>query len=150
MVLQSSPERTLEASIFSDNADLAAFLRTFNKHFEGFGGVNLDVAIQPATFRVSRELQFARLECASATTTITADWTELSTTQLVRSDVMNFGGQIGRSYEVSSVIVSAHSGAIVVNGERRPGHVIDGYGALPKSAFLAFCETWIRLESDGQ
>ena len=147
-LLRRSPGRPLEAIVFGDNTELAAFLCTFNQHFEGFQTIGLDGAMQPAKFHTRRASGSAQLECVAPMTTIRVEWSELGTPRMNRSDILDFGRQVGRSYEVSSVIVPANSGSIVIDDERQPGRVIDGYGALPKSAFLAFCETWTRLGSD--
>jgi len=149
-LLRRSPWRPLEASVFGDNADLAAFLCTFNQHFEGFQTVDLGGTMQFAKFRTRRESDSVQLDCVTPTNTIRVAWSELGTPRMNRSDVLDFGKQVGRSYEVSSVIVPANSGSIVIDGERQSGRVVEGYGALPKSAFLAFCETWTRLGSDAQ
>ena len=144
-LLQRSSEHNLVVSVFTDNADLARFAITFNQHFEGFQGVSFDVEIQSATFSTCIGSESVELECVSAEKTVQVQWKGLTKPYILRSEIIDFGKQVGRSYEVSSVIISANSASILVNDELQPGRVVDGYGALPKSAFVAFCETWARL-----
>jgi len=135
-----------KGQIFTDNLGLIDLLRSFNQHFAGFESTGWDVAAEPARFRMKRANDCFSLECASDVHVIDMEWRNLGSPYLLRSQVSDFGGEGGRSYEVSSVIVPASSGSIHLDGRSQPGTVIGPYGSLPKSAFLAFCETWSRLK----
>ena len=149
-LLRASQGLALEASVFSDNAELAGFLSTINQHFEGFQGTRLAVPVRAAELRVHRSADAVELDCASDKHAVRVSWKGLGRPRIVRSTLTDFGNRAGLCYEVSTVIIPAASGSIVIDGERQQGHVVDGYGALPRSAFLAFCETWTRIAPEPQ
>jgi len=144
-LLRASRGLALEASIFADNPGLAGFLSAINQHFEGFQGTPLSVPVRSAEIRVDRGSDSVELDCVSEKHAVRVSWKGLGRPRIVRSTLSDFGNQAGLSYEVSTVIIPATSGSIVIDGEPQQGQVVDGYGALPRSAFLAFCETWTRI-----
>jgi hypothetical protein len=135
--------------VYTDDVDLIPFLVSFNQHFLGFEEFDLGAAIaQPADFAVSSQADALELHCRSGQSELRVVWRGLGAPFILRSNAVDFGGEIGRSYEVSSVIRAAQDGEIRLNGSRQPGALIKNYGSLPRSAFLALCETWARLAKD--
>lgn len=137
----------LEPHAYAERPGLASFLATFNKHFKGFEQGQLEATVaQPAEFSVSRADDSVEMHCMSSDLEIQVTWTGLGVPFVTRTNALDFGGEVGRSYEISSVIRTARDGVVFVNGKKQPGTVASEYGSLPRSAFLAFCETWTRLE----
>lgn len=135
--------------IFTDNTDLVEFCVSFNQHFLGFESIDWKVeaikveAIKAKLEMVRKDDRYT-LNCSHGGGTITATWGDLEPPYINRAMNTDFGNEVGRSYDVSCVIISAGSGSIEVDGKALAGAVSAPYGGLPRSAFLAFCETWSR------
>jgi hypothetical protein len=136
----------LKRRIFADNPGVVGFLRTFNDHFKGFEGIGWPSEAEPAQFQMRHDSDEAALDCTTENGTVRLEWRDLSPAYLRRSHVHDFGQEPGRSYEVSTVILPAGGGSIYIDGKSQPGAVAGPYGNLPRSAFLAVCETWSRLK----
>jgi hypothetical protein len=122
------------------------FLTGLNQHFLGFEAVEwASVPPEPARFEARWTGDAYRLTCSHDDGTIDATWRDFDDAQMLSQRSIDFGNVAGRSYDISSVIIGSSTAMIEVDGRSLPGSIQAPYGALPKSAFLAFCETWTRL-----
>jgi hypothetical protein len=145
--LLRTKDDTLKSHVYTDRMELVPFLATFNQHFKGFEQADLGSTLaQKAEFRISREDDSVEMRCISHSQEIGVIWHGLGTPFVTRTNASDFGGEVGRSYEISSVIRPAKDGAVFVDGKKQPGAVVDEYGGLPRSAFLALCETWTPMD----
>ena len=135
-LLRTGADGRAGVTAYSTGKELAAFLWSFNRFFGGFEGVPLDAINSSTAFRLDRGPDAIRLDCTSPS--------DAASDVVQRSPVYDFGGEAGRTYEVTSTVAAVEHGSISVNGESLPGSVVDNYGDLARSAFLAWSETWVR------
>jgi hypothetical protein len=145
-LLRSPAGSRAGVTAYSVNRELARFLWSFNQYFGGFEDVPVEAYEESADFRLFREKDSVRLDCASETGAVRVEWNGFASPGLNRSRIADFGREAGRSYDAASVVCPVTHGSISVSGERLPGAVVDDYADLPRSAFLAWCETWVRVE----
>ncbi len=132
-------------TIFANNEPLGRYVTdTFNQFFVDFQDRGLEAArVTAAQFVYAADTASpSSLQCKASGATIDLHWSDYGEGQMGRSIQHGFGSDRSRSYEVSSVIVPAHTARIAVNGHPVSGRPKPNYGALPLSAFLAFAETW--------
>lgn len=132
--------------IFAEAKAPIDFFKSLNQHFLGFEEVEWSsIRPEPAQFEAGWAGEAYRLACSHAQGDIDVTWRDFDDPLLLSQRSMDFGKVAGRSYDISSVIIGSSIGVIDVDGRSLPGSTRAPYGALPKSAFLAFCETWMRL-----
>jgi hypothetical protein len=139
-------EEQTKARIFAEAKAPIDFFKSLNQHFLGFEGVEwASIQPEPAQFKAGWASEAYHLACSHAQGAIDVTWRNFDDPLPLSQRSMDFGKVAGRSYDISSVIIGSSSGVIDVDGESLPGSTRAPYGALPKSAFLAFCEIWTRL-----
>jgi hypothetical protein len=131
------------SGIYTDNAELARLVwDRFNRHFDSFQNQGLEDA-EPRPARFVEEAggrRFHRITCSAGTTVIELVWRDLQ-------DVFhNTGGATlgGTDWEITNVVCPTADGEIVVDGQAVTGEVRQTGGTFQSSAFLAFCESWVR------
>ena len=135
-----------EGRIFAEDKAPIDFFRGLNQHFLGFEAIPwASIQPEPARFEAGWTDDAYAIACAHGAGRIDVGWRDLETPTMLKQRSTEFGGEAGRSYDIASVIIGASGGTIRVDGEPLPGSIRSPYGALPRSAFLAFCETWLRL-----
>lgn len=143
--------------ILTDNPGLARFIDLrFNRFFpgcaeRGFGTITPEIA---RFSRADDGERWNRLTAVGAATAVELEWRGAAPGQLSFFDNTS---DPGRAYDVTSVICHCDDARILVGGQPVAGRVIgneelidaggDGHEPGYRSAFLAFCETWV--ERDG-
>jgi len=136
----------VQGRLFSEANAPVEFFKGLNQHFLGFEVVEwASIRPQPARFEAGWIGEDYRLTCSHIDGAIDVTWRDFGVPLMLSQRSIDFGKVAGRSYEISSVIIGSTTGVIDVDGKTLPGSVQTPYGALPRSAFLAFCETWSRL-----
>jgi hypothetical protein len=129
--------------VYTDNPALARLVwENFNGHWWPHQNRGLDRAEpQPARFEVQAGgRRFHRMTCLSGTTVIELIWSDVQ-------DVFHYTGDAPlaeTNWLVSNVMCPCARAEIWVNGRRVAGEVRQTGEAFQSSAFLAFCESWVR------
>ena len=136
----------ISGRLFAEAKAPVDFFKGLNQHFLGFEAVEwASVPPEPARFEAGWTGDAYRLTCSHDQGAIDVSWRDFDGPRMLNQRSMDFGNVAGRSYEISSVIIGSSTATIDVDGKALPGSIRVPYGALPRSAFLAFCETWMRL-----
>lgn len=129
--------------IYTDNAELARMVwETFNQHFGSFQNHGLEGA-EPQAARFVEEAggrRFHRITCSAGTKVIKLIWRDFV-------DVFHNTGSAtlaGTNWEITNVVCPTAGGEIVVDGRAVTGEVRQKEEFFRSSAFLAFCESWVR------
>lgn len=131
--------------VYTDNADLTRLVWTnFNQHFGSFQNRGFDQAApQPARFTEDAGGRRShRITCAAGPTIIDLHWRDVQ-------DVFHNTGPAalgGTDWIVTNVVCPAARAAITVNGNPVAGEVRQTGTTFQSSAFLAFCESWVKRD----
>lgn len=146
LLLVSRQDGQPRGRLFAEAGAPVSFFTGLNQHFIGFEAVEwASVPPESARFEAGWTGDAYRLRCSHDHGTIDATWRDFGDAQMLSQRSVNFGNVAGRSYDISSVIIGSSTASIDVDGRSLSGSIRAPYGALPRSAFLAFCETWTRL-----
>lgn len=131
--------------IFTDNAPMARLVwDRFNSQWDRLQGRGIeDRDIQPARFATLGDgMRRYRVTCAVGTTAIELEWRDaLDVFHAVTRPVVG-----GSQWEVANVVLPCADGSMRVDGVAVSGEVHQPEGDYRSSAFLAFTETWVRLD----
>ena len=130
--------------IYTDNAAMAGMVwETFNRHFDRLQHRGIEEA-QPHPARFVQQadgLRLHRVSCSVGGTTIELAWRDaLDVFHTVTHPTVG-----GSDWEVANVICPCADASITVDGVPVEGEVRQPEGMFRSSAFLAFCESWIRI-----
>jgi hypothetical protein len=129
--------------IYTDNADLARLVwENFNQHFGPFQnrGIGASAPIPARFVEEAGGLRFHRIACAAGTTTIDLLWQDVQDI-FQNSETASFGGA---TWHIANVLGPCARASIAVNGAPVVGEVRPSAGTARSSAFLAFCESWVK------
>jgi hypothetical protein len=150
LVIWVDPERSglgdrAPVGIYTNNAPMARLVwDTFNRHFDRLQGHGIeDHPLQPARFTQQADgMRLHRVVCSIGTTTIELEWRDaIEALHTVTTPEVG-----GSRWEVTNVICPCPDAGIRVDGVEVIGEVREPEGWFRSSAFLAFVESWVRLE----
>lgn len=130
--------------IYTDNADMAALVWDhFNRHWSMLQNRGIeDRPVVPTRFvRQADGMRLHRVACMVGASTIELEWRDGR--ELFHATARTEVG--GSRWEVANVVIPCADGGIRVDGRDATGEVHFPEGDYHSSAFLAMCESWVRL-----